>query len=488
MTDPFSGLPSELQLEILFQLDSTEDCEALSRASSVMWLQIRHSRHILDKVFLCQDFSPRLLHVATAIVRFPKYDETKIWRRLEQIDQYLKSWAAGSLPDPFAKENDESLAQIIQLWRRIRVLAQDYLMKATSKSQVYPYRLPDSDATEITGVFDMRELKSTEKERLFSAFLRYELLCRIYQPESKHYDYRSHAHYPRGVPFLLHEWYWGVLDSYEDCVSAPWEREALLCVHEYMCSLYIAMVPSYMSTQACQPPVCLGKCSSWLECTIPHPELASSGDGQTAPTIDLKRGCPALRLYANGLHRPDAITALAVSGLRRLYKSFAGVREGKRLNFKTLAKKRFDVYPMHVAEMNAAVVTLAVSEEDWAHGPSAWRDYHSEFSYEKARYSASKRLCLGILRQRAWVIFEDGRLYANNCFGRLPSKEDMNGLQTRSYPTEMKGLQTRCTTVDCFYCRFPEETEDYTYFPNSDIKKLRSCFWSIPPEDRFFYD
>ncbi|KAI0157265.1 hypothetical protein GGR57DRAFT_61732 [Xylariaceae sp. FL1272] len=481
--DPFNDLPPELQLEILSQLDSPEDCAALVRASPVMWRQARYSHYKLDKVFLCRDFSPRLLQIATAVVHFPKRDTA--WRRHEQVDEYLELWAAGSLPDPFAKKNQDILAQVIQLYRRIRILAQDYIAKATSKPQTYPYRLPNLETEAMTGVFDMRDLRPMEKERLFNAFLRYELLCKIYQPESNEYEFRRHAHHPKGFLYFLAEWDWQVLDIYEECESAPWDIEALVCIHEYIGSLYTAMVPSYMSTYACEPPVCAGKCSSWLECAIPDPESAPSDNVQSSSAIESVHNCGHLRMYDMSFYRPSAITALAASGLTRLCKSLAGLQEGKKLNFKTLAEKRYNILPRHIAEIDADLVVYSRSENDEGpHEPNAWRVHHSELPHEVESTNAATRLRLGIYRQRAWVFFDDDRFHANSCYGRLPSHEDMKQAQTRSYKTEIKGQKVRgIQSADC-YCLPDDRTE--TFFSEADIKKLRLCFWSIPPESRFF--
>ena len=208
--DPFQKCPSEIRLEIILQLHTRRDLVALTRTSPVMLRQRQTSKFSILGNYVERDLgNGSLVQDAMAVILFPTTTEegqsgSNNDERTAMIDRHLQQWASNKLPDPFRPADIPTIYVLHSLCRRISLYAEDYLSKATSRYLPWAYRQlpkfahgdhhapwdfaeaegckPSPSRLVNEGVFDMDVLTDDERRKISQAFLRYEILCKVYGP------------------------------------------------------------------------------------------------------------------------------------------------------------------------------------------------------------------------------------------------------------------------------------------------------------------
>ncbi|CAH0052532.1 unnamed protein product [Clonostachys solani] len=200
--DPFQKLPVEIQLKILVLTNDLDLCSSLSRASPTMskvysnhldYIERKHNENIL-----INDYS--LIEDIMAVILFPEADVTKCIpeERVTAVEKHLHAWGAKQLPNPFLRlHSDEERISLVVLFGPISLYVEDCLGKANGARVRRSYRRfpswahPDFsqgfsqrqfDDEECS--FDLKTLSVDERRRIFAAFIRYELICKIYGPRT----------------------------------------------------------------------------------------------------------------------------------------------------------------------------------------------------------------------------------------------------------------------------------------------------------------
>ncbi|KAI8723242.1 hypothetical protein NCS52_00179600 [Fusarium sp. LHS14.1] len=224
--DPFFSLPAELRVQILAQLQ-TSSLYQMIRASPAMLHEYTHSKSYIAGVFISKDFDNELIQDAIAVLNFPNLDIPDYPH--EAIEHHLELWASKRLSNPLETHDQEATEDLDRLRIRLRIFMGDYVAKAIARVPFRQYRhLPTPSPTQA-GIFDVDRLTDSERRRFFQAFLRYELL-------SKNYNQTCSLG-------LYWRWNWKKLWDVRGSRTGPhWEVEALRCVHNYLESLYGAMI------------------------------------------------------------------------------------------------------------------------------------------------------------------------------------------------------------------------------------------------------
>ncbi|KAH7153100.1 hypothetical protein EDB81DRAFT_931519, partial [Dactylonectria macrodidyma] len=249
--DPFNRLPSELRAMILLSLSTRVQVVNASQASPALYQQRKQSRLAIVKPFIRDELPGDLLRDAVAIVTFPKGDGLSRDEEADLASAHLAQWGRKQLPDPFEEHQACALLDIDALVDRLRLFMDDYIDKATSSylprayaslphwsHPSYSRYLTKPDAKD--GVL-VRSLRPEERVRLTRAFLRYELTCKMnpLRPSASNRLWRDTL-----------DWAWWELATYEALGTKEGETsgdelenpEALQCVHEYLRTLYGALM------------------------------------------------------------------------------------------------------------------------------------------------------------------------------------------------------------------------------------------------------
>ncbi|KYK59803.1 hypothetical protein DCS_00937 [Drechmeria coniospora] len=234
---------------MVLQADTYSDLVRWSYASpAILGLRAKFETTIWEH-FLPKEFPGDLLHDATAVVLFPDRDGTADGAEYANlVHHHLISWAAGTLPDSTRRRGEQSclLRKLGRLHRQLRLFINDFLGKATSSYQWQAYRqLPNwcheslrAVEGEGKGVVRFGSLRGSERRRFFRAFLRYELLCKMYTRCSATVDMRPSVW---DKPGTLPAWSWDMLDRYQRRRSTGRDTESVQCVLEYIHGLYVAI-------------------------------------------------------------------------------------------------------------------------------------------------------------------------------------------------------------------------------------------------------
>ncbi|PCD20891.1 hypothetical protein FGRA07_05043 [Fusarium graminearum] len=228
--DPFSNLPSEICVNVLISINNTAMISQLIQASPVLLEQYCASKmYIIKKII---DYDEGMMQDAMAIILFPRVSspgQGLIYERpATAVRVHLRKWSKSQLPDPL-KKNDHPLAgKLISLHGRIMIYLEDYVTKATAYFPPREYLcLPDIQepwaeayskfrGSKVTPRFNSANLTTLERKRLLKAFLRYYLTS----------EANFLAPVPTGIP--PHK------------VSKA-EEQALICISNYFKSLYGAI-------------------------------------------------------------------------------------------------------------------------------------------------------------------------------------------------------------------------------------------------------
>ncbi|KAJ2989201.1 hypothetical protein NUW58_g3591 [Xylaria curta] len=191
---------------------------------------------------LAADFDDDMVQDAMAIILFPTRKTYEVFS--VSIRDHYRSWEAQTLPNPLRRSDGEcdytpsdDLVRLYRLHSRLLLFIEDYLTKAIAidPSRDYcglsPFSLGSQYLTymghPLSARFGAANLTGPERQRLFRAFLRYELLCKMCCADDP----------------IDSSWYYGLssLWKYKGQTFQQVEAEAIACVQTYVQSLHKAI-------------------------------------------------------------------------------------------------------------------------------------------------------------------------------------------------------------------------------------------------------
>ncbi|KPM35937.1 hypothetical protein AK830_g10645 [Neonectria ditissima] len=418
--DPFNKLPAEIRIQINIQLRLRSKPSILSiiQASPAMLNQYIASKFHIIKKSLASDFDEEMLHDATRIIQFSSWSTTIVSSRV--LGTSFRSWTAQELPNPFKGKDHGLIGEIDKPHSRLLLFIEDYLTKATA---VFPPReylcLPDLSSTQghlmfknkmVSPRFNAVHLMNQERRRLFRAFLRHELICKVSHR-------RSHLE-----PRLD----WGLLQKYKGQAFRHSEREAIECVHEYLVSLYGAM--------------CAQCGDSWLP-DIPHGTLSSHDTGLLYPDnlyVDADHyacdigSCVSSSLACFGFDLATILIRSATSGQHG--------RDGLKSWFRDPSTDGCSELEWRAGSLFPDPIFSGTKDMLRQEGSGMFRSL-------SLRFEDGNDLQQHIYRQRAWVFLDDARLYPSFSLApHFPTSDEIVAQNTITMASEewfMGPLHTR---------------------------------------------
>ncbi|KAF5649111.1 uncharacterized protein FTJAE_1107 [Fusarium tjaetaba] len=220
--DPFNNLPAEVRVKILGSIHSYATTARLIRASPIMLAQhttteSSNLREYLSQLMGTEVKDHELLQDALAIIELSENHHQ------DHICDILREWKAKTLPLPFGRGDDRTVTKLRLLFERMSEFIDDYLSKATAQNTAEAY-LQGPHRTYIDTVDPQRitllDLNPRERLRFFQVFIKFEVLCKL----NSQLVCKAMATIRMEVPKL-----------------SSWEKEASMCVYEYMRASYSAM-------------------------------------------------------------------------------------------------------------------------------------------------------------------------------------------------------------------------------------------------------
>lgn len=186
-----------------------------------------------------EDLSSDLLQDFLAIIHFPRQQNELPDRHLI-IDKHLEQWGQKRFVNSFTTEDEDIVEHLVTIWLRVVDLVEDYLGKAVSKYPPRAYHnLPESYLEGSDAhAFNIKGLTTPERTRIIRAFLRHELICKVYHPRHRGLPRTYESERP---DILNGQGEWTILSLYGPQQWTHWDFEELVCVHKYFCSLYGAV-------------------------------------------------------------------------------------------------------------------------------------------------------------------------------------------------------------------------------------------------------
>lgn len=410
--DPFATIPAEIRLEILFRLDNSEQVRWFSYASPTIFQQRRISAGVLSRHFRCKDLTNDLVQDAMAIILFPTRSDPPNYRREIGLNpdeiKHLEIWSKKQLPNPLETGDPDLMKILDSLITQITLYMEDYLSKATSACMSRAYsKLPDwahsswvqhSPESEPMNSINFRDLTVKERSRLMKAFLRHEILCKMYHPRP-------------GITFWRYiDWDWRYLEELENLSvqqhssfsrtlfstyvmprEAPRNLELLQCVSEYIRTLYGAL--------ATQVPL-----GDWY---IP-PNSDHQNRSLGVSTRDIDRD-----LYYNDywLHVREVECSfdaqLASCGFNLLTSLLRSEKSSAMAFFGDFVKEAYNNRPVRIESSPLKRLGGRICPENLL---ITWRDTEDPNANQRWLQHRHVRTC----RQRAWALFDNARLYPHS--------------------------------------------------------------------------
>ncbi|EKJ68943.1 hypothetical protein FPSE_10868 [Fusarium pseudograminearum CS3096] len=404
-SDPFDKLPAELRVRILVSTNCILPILQLIQASPIMLEQfLAYKQYIVQRVL---DFDKDMMQDAMAIILLPDLFEANDNTR-SSAGAVLRLWLNYRLPNPFKNKSKHLASQLSELTSRMIFLAEDYITKATAPFPPREYHCLPSihqpsinghslfKGVQITPRLDITSLSSLEMKRVVKAFLRYELSCKA----SDHFLKR----------------YW---ETIERRINKA-ESEAIQCVHEYCCSLYGALFAQCSDTQLPTRPT-----GALLGTEDEIPDQFHFDPDAYAHKFDQLFG-PGL----NGGKFPEHANSFAALGLDRLV-DFLRYDVSKADDREALMTRLQNVW---IREQNYLYwVADSIFTSNYENRPA---DSFSGMYKELSLHNRCE-LALDIGRQRAWIFFDDSRLYPQD------------SVERPNFPTDYF-IKTSCVDADWF--------------------------------------
>lgn len=432
MDDPFTKLPTELQLRIFLELDSLEDVKRLSFASpSLLWLR-RSWQEAIDRHFCAKDLHGDLLQDALAVLLFP--DPIDGISEVAAVS-HLTEWGVRRLPDPFKARDRATIKRLVALVARVRLYMGDFISKATSpRLSQARFHLPRWAHPSLASgrhelEFDaahhrlsVQSLYPAERARLMRAFLRHEMLCKAYQP-------RLHDGGPPGAWYK--KWDWTLLDQEpgsvppegtvvrEDKLAFEAFRDTVMlqCVHQYLRGLYGAI-----AIRIKQP--------GWFPAPDPLcralTQRPSKSDLEAAQDLDGKLVLPAdfdderLPYFASNwtptYHFDEGKTydsSLVAFGLDLVDHLLTNPVSDCETRLNGLFHEVMSVNPSRIE-----MTPIGPSRPRRIGRMDFWDDTETMWALERKLQRQTH--IMTVCRHRAWALFDNGRLYPELCdYSRL---------------------------------------------------------------------
>ncbi|CZR40733.1 uncharacterized protein FPRO_10321 [Fusarium proliferatum ET1] len=384
--DPFNSLPPEIRLKILLLITSKFSISSIIRASPTMLQQYFERRKDIRKSLIAADFDEEMMQDAIAIIEFPRPGGQR--QNLRLVRDHLKRWLDKDLASPLTNQNDYLFQLLDDLHGMLLHFIQDYCSKATASYMPREYlclqgvHSPSPTAQlyfrgrPIISSFNPDTLTTSELKRFFRAFLLYQLNCKV----NKSLGTSPNPNNP--------------LNNLPKRAIHPSEDEAIRCVHTYVRSMYGACIAQRDDGFLPSSPD-----GSAFEAALVFPDNFCFDP-------DLYTGDRGLR----GNYHGDVTSHLAKLGLDQIAKLTRyrfGVSSGNT-SFDQEFDKVFESLSYRMGPYQHTITRVEASEGS------------SSPTYDRisARLSQSSTIQVQICQQRAWVFFDNCRLYPP----RIPSR------------------------------------------------------------------
>jgi hypothetical protein len=380
-------------------------------------------QYLMSKVYIARmlvalDFDDDMIQDAMAIILLPPPDKRGHYSKI--LRRHYARWLENRLPNPLKTRHGSLIDEVHRLQARLLLFIEDYLTKATA---IFPPReyvcLPDLSPKgthlmfkdeAVSSRFNATQLTDAERKRLLTAFLRYEMMCAIRRQRTSSTTRWNFRHPIAG---FVTEWDLGSSYEYRGQRLGPSERETILCVHQYVKSLYAAM---------------FAQCSdSWLP-DIPVGSLYSYSTGLLYPDTLYVNACAYasdMGLKSVEASHPISIEAAGFDLVTVLVRSATAGQDG-RDRLRCWFKSFFQDTRMNV---RSSVPSLHGMYDEFERGEARDAPYEEGSGMYQmlcSRVTADFSLHSDIYRQRAWAFFDDDRFYASSGAGpHFPDRMDM---------------------------------------------------------------
>ncbi|KAF5987289.1 hypothetical protein FCOIX_992 [Fusarium coicis] len=401
--DCFSSLPPEINVMILLCLKSRSNIKPLLSASPIILQNYLESKEYIQQAHLEAELSGTLLQDALVVANFS----------LKNRQLHIEKWSQGQLPNPFLHHDAATIDRLDRLYAQLARYIEDYITKATS---IYPPRaymcIPSPyyhvDQLQFRGqpigvdILRVDTLTDLERNRLFQAFFRYELVSKMRD---------------RGVARL-------VASTFR--MFSHGDAEALRCVYHYVRDLYGAVFAHYATSQLPDIPA---ETARETRKSVPDGRLRFPNNIWFSPDAFMKPKFLQIRISQQ----------LGLVGFSLMTMLLSGPRDDRGCPMQFMAK-----IPMHLkgSEGTRALETFEIFEEgeyhcplnnrrwdDWSEVGQALRDNGSiAFAYGVRISSTYFDLQRKIYRQRAWAFFDRAKYYPKGSISRhFPTLDQLKG-------------------------------------------------------------
>ncbi|KAF5610132.1 uncharacterized protein FSUBG_3364 [Fusarium subglutinans] len=361
------------------------------------------SKEHIQRAHLEAELPGTLLQDALAVANFPSKN------RLLHIEK----WSKGHLPNPFLHRDSATIDRLDRLYAQLEIYIEDYITKATS---IFPPRAymcipnPYSNANQLQfrgnpiGIDILRvdSLTDVERNRLFRAFIRYELASKARGDELSG----------------------SVTSAFKNLSHG--EAEGLRCVHYYMRDLCGGVFAHHANSRLPDIPA---KTAAEKGNLNPEGGLIFPNNIWFSPDTFLR----------DAFAKKQVPRQLGFLGFNLMTRLLSGPRDNRGCPIRLMAE-----IPMRLQQLDWTRVPLTsdIFEEgeyssplhdrqwdDWSEVGQALRDNGSiTFAYGMQRFSVYSALQRKIYRQRAWAFFDRADYYPDGSVSRhFPTLRQLNG-------------------------------------------------------------
>lgn len=425
--DIFAQLPPEIRIGIMGQMSSKSAISRIIQASPAMLAQWITSKKTITRAVLINiiggDVYDDIIHDAIAVIHMPPANSSS--SSSDSIIHHVRLWLTNGFPDPFEQHDGDTLDMLYRFLSRLTVFIEDYMTKAMAPFPPRAYlclprmRSMDGgryfrDQTIDMHRIELQDLTCSERNRFLRAFVRFEILCKVYAPRV-----------------------WEIVSTseYGDQVKQShsnldiWEYEMLHCVREYAQSVYAAMFANFTSSWLPSDPAASNFESSG-EKEFLYPDKFWVDPAEYFADLDLPRDCsfsaPCLQVQGFDLLTHVLVYSESKQGRGRDLRQWflAMYAEGERalelitfLNDHSLVQ---DQGPPSAVCARSGVRGLLLQRLS----PAIIREGEVQYPRHSGLNTYHQ---LRIYRQRAWPFFEDARLYpGTDSLCHFPTLDDLH--------------------------------------------------------------
>ncbi|KAF9770304.1 hypothetical protein IL306_012172 [Fusarium sp. DS 682] len=370
-----------------------------------------------------------LLQDALAIIRLNNNQEKN------KINDIVGDWSAKLLPSPFTTSYTYTITELRLLFARMSEFIDDYLSKATAQRPAEAFLNPPSNTyidTVNPRCITLDDLNPHERLRLFGAFIKFELYC--------------HLNNPRTVKATMTEGRWSDYIPRERQLT-PREQEELVCVYEYMKASYAAVFSQCAGFRSSAGYKIT--CNRLRRLRVETPILVES--------LYFDHRFPFLQTKFQGFsrERPEKLPWFGFNFLSHMIKEAKKADQESGLTpawIMTMGWKYDDLGYTYWAQ--PFVGGKSVSEISAETETGLWASLLARDSNDTSDDTSEVgKTQLSIYRQRAWVFFDDDRLFADR-EAHFPTRKYIE-LECQRLENERK-METRKEWQDYFAGRRPK--------------------------------